>query len=136
MRNSELDERDPIKTWIRESGVESPKEGFHLNILNKLTPLPAVKPYEPVISAFTMKIIGGFLAAFFIGVLVFVPSSESNISFWNQLPSFILPKLTLTIPELVIPKIQLGPIFKFSIVIFSLIAFSLTLVASRKWRYQ
>lgn len=136
MRNFELDEKDPIKILIRESGVESPKEGFHLNILNKLTPLPAAKAYEPVISYFAMKIIGAFLAAFFIAVLLFVPSSESNISFWNQLPSFTLPKLNLSIPDLAIPKIQLGPIFKFSIVIFSLLAFSLTLIASRKWRFQ
>lgn len=136
MRNFELDDKDPIKILIGESGVDSPKVGFHLNILNKLTPLPAAKAYEPVISGFTMKIIGGFLAAFFISVLLFVPSSESNISFWNQLPSFTLPKLTLSIPDLAVPKIQLGPIFNISIVIFSLIAFSLTLMASRKWRYQ
>ena len=36
MRNFELDEKDPLKVWIHESGAESPSAGFQLNILKKL----------------------------------------------------------------------------------------------------
>ena len=136
MRNFELGEKDPLKCLIRESGPESPKAGFHMNILNKLSTQACAKPYEPVISSFAMKIIGGLLVAFFISVLLFVPSSESNLSFWNQLPQFTFLKLNLPIPDLPIPRIELGPIFNFSIAIFSLMAFSFALLSTRKWRYQ
>lgn len=136
MRNFELDEKDPLKVWIIESGAESPKAGFHMKILNKLSTQTSAKPYEPVISSFAMKIIGGLLIAFFISVLLFVPSSESSLSFWNQLPEIPIPRVNLSLPSLVITKIELGPIFNFSIAVFSLLAFSLAILASRKWRYQ
>lgn len=136
MRNFELDEKDPLKVWIRESGAESPSAGFHMNILKKLSPQASAKPYEPVISSFAMKIIGGLLAAFFISVLLFVPASESSLSFWNQLPEFTLPRENLSLPALFLPKIELGPVFNISIVIFCLMAFCLAILASRKWRYQ
>ena len=136
MRNFELDEKDPLKVLIRESGAESPKSGFHMNILEMLSIEAASKPYEPVISSFVMKIIGGLLAVFFISVLLFVQASESNLSYWNQLPQFTIPKLNISIPDLAIPRIELGPIFNFSIAIFSLMAFIFALLSSRKWRYQ
>lgn len=136
MRNFELDEKDPLKIWIRESGVESPSAGFQMNILKKLSIQASVKPYEPVISSFAMKIIAGLLAAFVIGVLLFIPASESSLSFWNQLPEFTLPRVNLSLPALMIPKIELGAVFKISIVIFSLLAFCIALLAGRKWRYQ
>lgn len=136
MKNFELDEKDPLKVWIRESGVESPKAGFHLNILKNLSTQATAKPYEPVISIFALKIIGGLLAAFVIGVLLFVPASESSISFWNQLPEFSLPSVKLTLPSLVIPKLDLGAVFNISIIIFSLMAFCVAILASRRMRYQ
>jgi hypothetical protein len=133
MRNFELDEKDPLKVWIRESGAESPSAGFQLNILKKLSAEASAKPYEPVISSFGMKIIGGLLAVFFITVLLFVP--ESSLSFWNQLPDYNLPRLNLALPSLIIPKIELGAVFKISIVIFSLMAFCIAILAGKKWRY-
>jgi hypothetical protein len=135
MRNFELDEKDPLKVWIRESGAESPSAGFQLNILKKLSAEASAKPYEPVISSFGMKIIGGLLAVFFITVLLFVPASESSLSFWNQLPDYNLPRLNLALPSLIIPKIELGAVFKISIVIFSLMAFCIAILAGKKWRY-
>ena len=136
MRNFEMEEKDPLKVWICEAGPESPKAGFHLNILNKLSTQSSAKPYEPVISIFAMKIIGGLLAAFVIGVLLFVPGSESSLSFWNQLPEFTLPSVSLTLPALTIPKIELGTVFKISIIIFSFMAFFVAILASRRLRYQ
>lgn len=136
MRNFELDEKDPLKVWIHESGPESPSAGFQMNILKKLSAQTVAKPYEPVISSFAMKIIGGLLAAFFISVLLFVPASESDLSFWNQLPEFTLPRVNLSLPALLIPKIELGPVFNTSIIIFSLMAFCVAILASRKWRFQ
>lgn len=135
MRNFELDEKDPLKVWIHESGAESPSAGFQLNILKKLSAQASAKPYEPVISSFGMKIIGGLLAVFFITVLLFVPASESSLSFWNQLPEYTLPRLNLSLPSIIIPKIELGAVFKISIVIFSLLAFCIAILAGRKWRY-
>lgn len=136
MRNFELDNKDPLKVWIRELGHESPSTGFQLNILKKLATQASVKPYEPVISSFAMKIIGGLLTAFFVSVLLFVPSSESSLSFWNQLPRFSLPKSSPYIPSLLMPKIELWAVFKISSIIFSLMAFCVAILASRKWRYQ
>lgn len=136
MRNFELDNKDPLKVWIQELGHESPSAGFQLSILKKLATQASVKPYEPVISSFAMKIIGGLLAAFFISVLLFVPSSESSLNFWNQLPQFSLPKASPYIASLPMPKIELGAVFKISIVIFSLMAFCVAILSSRKWRYQ
>lgn len=136
MRNFELDEKDPLKVWIRESGAESPSSGFQMNILKKLSTQTSSKPYEPVISSFGLKIIGGLLAAFFISVLLFVPASESSLSFWNQLPEFTLPLVNLSLPALFIPKIELGLVFNISILIFSLMAFCVAILATRKWRYQ
>ncbi len=136
MKNFELDEKDPLKVWIRESGTESPSAGFQMNILKKLSIQASVTTYEPVISSFAMKIIAGILAAFVISVLLFIPASESSLSFWNQLPEFSLPSINLSLPALIIPKIGLGLVFKISIVIFSLMAFSVAILASRKWRFQ
>lgn len=136
MRNFELDKNDPLKVLILESGVESPSQDFKMNILKKLAAQASAPTYEPVISIFAMKIIGGILSAFFIGVLLFVPASESSHSIWNQLPRFRLPNVNLTIPALFFPKIELGAVFNISIVIFSLMAFCIALLASRKLRYQ
>lgn len=136
MRNFELDEKDPLKVFILESGAESPKAGFHLNILKKLSTHTIVTPYEPVISSFAMKIIGGILTVFVIGVLLFVPGSESSISFWNQLPEFHFPSVNLSLPVLYIPKIALGVVSNISIVIFSLMAFCVAILASRRLRYH
>ncbi len=135
MKNFE-DEKDPLKVWIMESGFESPKAGFHLNILNKLSTQASAKPYEPVISIFAMKIIGSILAAFVISVLLFIPASESTLSFWNQLPKISLPNVNLTFPAILIPKIELGAVFNISFIIFSIMAFCVGILASRKWRYQ
>lgn len=136
MRNIELDEKDPLKDWILESGTESPSAGFQMNILKKLATHTSAKPYEPVISSFAMKIIGGLLVAFFFSVLLLVPASESSLSFWNQLPEFTLPKVNLSLPDQFIPKIELGLVFKVSIGIFSLMGFCVAILESRKWRYQ
>jgi hypothetical protein len=135
MRNFELDEKDPLKVWIRESGAESPSAGFQLNILKKLSAQALSKPYEPVISNFAMKIIGGLLIVFFITVLLFIPASESSLSFWNQLPEYTFPMINLSLPALIFPKIGLGAVFKISIVIFSLMAFCIAILAGRRWRY-
>lgn len=72
---------DPIGKWILEAGLESPKSDFQLRIMQRIASKKEKHVYKPVISPSGFRWIGFGLLSFFMGVLIFVPPSNTDQNF-------------------------------------------------------
>ena len=134
MKKNEKEMRDPLFKYIKEYGIENPKEDFHKKVLLSIEKKREVFTYSPVISNFAWKIISIIIS----GILVssFLISSENKINIpW---PKQLLPDyktLDWINPISYLPKITISPLIGISIVVFFLLSiFATYLSASERKR--
>lgn len=113
-----------MKKWISEAGAESPGEGFHLSVLQKIEALPkSTMVYNPVISPFGWKLILGFILSIFAWSIFLVPAQTKTTSLLDKIPQIELPSLDLNLFDFSIPVPDLSPQFLIGIGVFFIMGF-------------
>lgn len=71
-------EKDILKKWLDEAGHERPSPGFSSRVLASIQAQEAKRAvFKPAISPLRIKLAVAGIAAFFIGILFFVPDGNT-----------------------------------------------------------
>jgi hypothetical protein len=137
MNTFEKDKNDPIAKWIKESSLDSPELGFHFRVLSQINSSER-KKYEPVISTFGFQLIGSVLILLFASVAIFIPSTESSQTLWDQLKLPIDQIFSisdfLTIPS--ISNLKINLVSGLSVCFFCLLSFGFMVFRSKNMRFE
>ncbi|TDQ13562.1 hypothetical protein DFQ04_3597 [Algoriphagus boseongensis] len=117
MKTTPNKEFDPLASWIKEAGLESPSSEFSSRLIQKISSLPKVE-YKPVISPFGWKLILGYIGILFLAVSIFSPSEKSNDILWNKVPSIKMPQISLEFLSFNFPSLELSQNLVFGILTF------------------
>lgn len=123
---------DQLAIWIKEAGTESPEEGFHLTVMQKIEALPKVNyTYEPVISPLAWKLIIGLITSIFLGSIVLVPTDQTTPSLFDKFPSPRFPSFRLDWINLSFPSLDISLPFLTGIIAFFILGFFMILGTMR-----
>jgi hypothetical protein len=119
MNKKEQNPIDPMKNWIKEAGIDSAGDEFHLSVLKKIEDLPHTSlTYEPVISTFGWQLIFTFISGIFGGTLLFLPADQNDISLFDKMPT-----LSMDLYNFSLPQITFSPPFLLGIAAFFILGF-------------